>query len=202
MTTQELSCPACSAPLAVENRFSRVVICQYCGQTSQISSSGLDPQGQATTLVPAPSRLHVGASGRLNGEAFRALGRLRYQYDGGFWDEWFCQTAGGQSIWLQEDDGELTAYRKQALTSPVPAFEDIRVGSMIPLNGASMFVTERCEAMIAGGEGELFFSITPGETVNCVDGNAAGDLLSIEFTPDEINLSSGLPIAATALIID
>lgn len=194
MSTHEYNCPSCGAPLSVENRFSKVVICQYCGQTCQVSSSGLDPSGSKSELLDFDSVFSLGATGKIQGKAFRTLGRLRYRYDGGFWDEWFLQLDNGKKIWLQEDEGEFTAYEKESLTSPVAAFEQIYVGSMIQVNDKPFFVTEKSEAVIAGGAGELFFKITPGMKAHCVDGNCQGQLMSIEFTPDELCLSIGKEI--------
>ncbi len=195
MSSQEYNCPSCGAPLSVENRFSKVVICQYCGQTCSVSPEGLDPSGEKTKLADFESIFSIGASGTIAGEQFKSVGRLRYTYDDGFWDEWFLAFENGKKLWLQEDEGEFTAFEKETLTSPVPAFDDISVGSMIPVNDMSVFVTERNVAKIAGGIGELYFSITPGMSVNCIDGNAGGQLVSIEFTPDEINLSIGREIS-------
>lgn len=198
--SQSFSCPSCSAPLEVEHRFSRVVICQYCNQTSEISPAGLDPTGKAPALVASPSILSLGATGQLLGKPFRVLGRLRYQYDGGFWDEWFCDHDGGQ-IWLQEDDGEFTAFTKETLKTPVPDFYEVGVGSSINVNDRSIFVVEVCESIIAGGEGELYFRVSPGMEANCVDGNSDGEIYSIEYTPEEINLSRGREVPRSQIVV-
>ncbi len=190
MATEQYSCPSCGGPLTLESRFSKMVICPYCGQTCLVSAAGLDPTGQTGTLADFPSMLAIGAKGTLRGEPFHVLGRLRYKYDDGFWDEWFIQL-GGRFIWLQEDEGTFTSFAKETITAELPAFGDIQVGKSLNVNGRQIFVTEKNEAMIAGGEGELRFSIKPGERVDYVDGTADGKVISIEFAPDEINLSVG-----------
>ena len=197
--SESFNCPSCGAPLEVQHRFSRVVICQYCNQTSQITPEGLDPGGKAPQLVASPSILKLGASGRLFGQSFQVLGRLRYRYDGGFWDEWFLMTDDGKSIWLQEDDGEFTAFEKESIRSAVPAFDEVRVGSIVNVNNLALFVIERTAATIVGGEGELFFRVVPGQEVDCVDGNAGGEIYSIEYLPDEINLSKGRDVPRNAI---
>ena len=202
MSAGEFNCPSCGASLKVENRFSKVVICCYCGQTCSVVAEGLDPAGEKVTLADFKSIFSIGATGSLAGDRFKTLGRLRYSYDGGFWDEWFLQFDKGQKLWLQEDEGEFTCFEKETLTSPVPPFSEISVGSMILVNEHSVFVTEKNQAEISGGVGELYFSITPGEEVNCVDGNSGGRLVSIEFTPNEINLSFGKEISINEILID
>ena len=202
MATAEYNCPSCSAPLQIENRFSKVVICAYCGQTCNVTPDGLDPSGQKTDLADFESILAIGKTGTIKGEKFKVHGRLRYKYDEGFWDEWFVTLESGKKLWLQEDEGEFTAFEKETLTSPLPAFEEIRVGSMVSVNDKSAFVTEKSTAFIAGGVGELFFKIVPGMEVKCFDGNAGGQLLSVEFTPDEINLSVGHELSRADITVD
>jgi hypothetical protein len=202
MATQSFSCPSCGAPLTLENRFTKVVICQYCGQTSNVTPAGLDPTGQKALLADFPSILSIGAEGSLSGTPFRVLGRLRYKYDEGFWDEWFLQLDGGRKVWLQEDEGTFVAFDKAAITSAIPEFRSIKVGSTIQINGREVFVVEKNEAVIAGGEGELLFSIHPGEQVDYVDGNTGGKVVSIEFAPDEIAMSIGEQIQLTDIKIN
>lgn len=196
--TQALNCPGCGAPLALENRFSKTVVCSYCSQTSFVTPEGLDPTGRQARLADFPSILAIGKQGRLRGEEFKVLGRVRFKYDGGFWDEWLIALEGGtlgsRTLWLQEDEGEFTLFDKSALRSSVPPFDEIRVGGHVEVNGEKMFVTERCAAVIAGGEGELNFRFSPGQAVDCVDGNASGKLMSLEYSPDEILLSEGTPV--------
>lgn len=204
MSEFAFSCPSCGATLEIENRFSKVVMCVYCGQSSAISPAGLDPTGEKALLADSPSIFSIGASGSMvlasKGRlSFKVLGRLRYKYDGGFWDEWFLEFTDGQKLWLQEDEGEFTAFEKESLTSPLPPFEQISVGSVIPINGLSVFVTEKSTAVIAGGQGELLFKTTPGMSAMCVDGNAGGKLVSIEQTPEEICLSVGEEIDISSI---
>ena len=201
MSVQEYKCPACGAPLTIENRFSKTVVCKYCGQTSFITPAGLDPAGQKAELADFPSIFAIGKRGTLAGRPFVTLGRLRYAYEDGFWDEWFLSCDEGRTfVWLQEDEGDFTAFEKTSITSAIPGFDEIKVGSIVAVNTLSVFVTEKNRAKISGGEGEINFRFSPGEAVNYVDGNAAGQLVSIEFTPDEINLSTGAPIDVDQII--
>ncbi len=186
-----LDCPSCGATLAVEDRFTKVVICEYCGQTSALKNRSLDPTGKKVSLADVESEFRIGRKGTLKGESFTVLGRLRYDYEDGFWDEWFISLEGGGKLWIQEDEGEITAYKKESITSQIPPWDEISVGSMVPINGAQVFVTEKNKASITGGLGQLMFRITPGEQIKYVDGNSGGELVSIEFSPEEINFSIG-----------
>jgi hypothetical protein len=189
MTEQSYSCPSCGAPLKIENRFSRLVVCIYCNTSSHVQQGGLAPIGETAQLAPAQSVFEVGKQGTLH-----------YRYEGGFWDEWFLSLSGDRYGWLQEDEGNLTLYEKERLKSSVPPYDDITVGSTIEVNSQQVFVCEKSEAFIGGGSGELFFDFSPGELIRCVDGNSGGKLVSIEFGADEIGLSVGEEVGRTEII--
>lgn len=188
--------------MEVENRFSKLVICQYCGQTAAVTAVGLDPTGKVPLLADFPSILSVGATGTIQGNPFRTLGRLRYKYDEGFWDEWFIVINDTRKLFLQEDEGTFVAFEKETLTAEIPQFDQIKVGSSIQVNDRKVFVIEKNEAVIGGGEGELHFRVVPGERVDYVDGNSSGKIISIEFCPDEIHLSVGSAIQVDDIKID
>ena len=199
---QPLNCPSCGAPLSVEHRFVQMVTCDFCEQISLLKRGSLELAGKVATLAQLPSSLYLDATGRLNGRSFRILGRLQYTYESGYWHEWFLVFDDGDGGWLQEDEGRFTLYQKETLTTPVPPFEQIRVGQQVPVSGYRVFVTEKGEAQIVGGEGQLAFSIVPGEQVNYVDGINDSDQISLEYTTDEVEFMVGQAVPREALVLD
>ncbi len=194
MDARTLACPACGASLRIEDRFARVVICEYCGASALVTPEGLDPTGKRAQLLDAPSRFHIGAKGEARGRRFSVRGRIRYSYEDGFWDEWFLLDERGKGRWLQEDEGMYTLYEKKRITTEIPPFGTYRVGARYPIEQLTLFVTETRKARIAGAEGELRFRLLPGDEVGFVDGNAQGRLVSIEFGDEEIELCIGDPL--------
>ncbi len=199
---KRMSCPACGAPLTIQNRFIKLVTCDFCSQVSLLVDKGLDPTGRTAKLVEFPSPLYIDATGTLFNRRFRVMGRLRYEYDAGFWDEWFLSFDSGKPGWLVEDEGEFKFYVKSTWTESLPPFEELSVGQTIKVAGRNVFITEKGRAVIAGGEGQLAFKILPGEPVAYVDGNSDGRLVSIEYTEDEIEVSVGHPVGEDDLTID
>ncbi len=188
-----LSCPSCGGPLSIASRFTSLVVCPYCGQTSVVRDTGLDPTGKTAKLTEYASRLRVGAVGSLAGRGFSVLGRVRYRYEDGVWDEWFLRFDDGQPAWLSEDEGEYVLYGKRRLTSPVPPWEQIRVGGTVDIPPHRMFVTEKGVGSVLGAEGELAITPAPGATLRYVDGNAAGRILVLVFTDSGITFGVGDP---------
>lgn len=200
--SQTLRCPSCEAPLELAYRFSKVVVCRYCHQTSMIGPAGLDPLAPGNGLVDTPSVLEVGAVGHIHETPFQVLGRLRFAYPGGLWDEWLLLGEDDQITWLQEDDGTFVAFRMMEMPSGLPLFDELSVGSQVTIDGNSMLVTEKTRAMIAGGEGELPFVVIPGADVNCVDLTGAGAVYALEYLPEETTFSFGRPVPADQLKVD
>jgi hypothetical protein len=196
------SCPSCGAPLDIKNRFVKMVTCDFCSQVMLLNDTGLDPTGQTAKLAELPSPLYVDATGQIRGRQFQVMGRLRYQYDSGLWDEWFLVFDDGRPGWLQEDEGEYILYHKETLTSAVPPFDDVAAGNVIRIANRDVFITEKGRAQIAGGEGQLAFNILPGQEVRYLDGNSGEEQVSVEYTSNEIELSVGQAVPRDQLVVD
>lgn len=188
---QTPNCPTCGGPLAIEHRFVRMVVCQYCGTNCEITREGLAPAGQFARLVPLPTRFAVGLAGKVRGRGFRVLGRVRYQYDEGVWDEWYLAFDDGQGGWLAEDEGEYVLSQAEELRTEVPPFEQVQVGAQLQVNGYPFFVTERVRARIAGAEGQLFYPAAPGKPVRFVDGNVRGRTAYLEYSDEGVEFGIG-----------
>ncbi len=199
MAFQTLNCPSCGAQLELQYRYSRMVVCSYCGQTSYINAGSANPVGGKILLANYGSLLSVGKRGKLKGQPFEVLGRLRFNYEDGFWDEWLILFDASEftNYWLQEDEGEFILYIKQELTGQAPVFEKVTVGTPIVVNNQTVFVTEKNQATINGGEGELPFQVVPGEKADYIDGIAAGEPVSIEYMPGQVELNTGEVLALT-----
>jgi hypothetical protein len=199
---QQISCPSCGGPLTIESAYTRFVICQFCGQSLYLRDTGVDLAGKVAKLADYPSRLAIGAQGKMKGRAFEVLGRVRYQYDAGFWDEWFVHFADGQVGWAEEDEGDFTLIFKTKLTSPIPPFEQIRVGSFIALGPDRMFVSEKGQARVLGGEGQLAAVVAAGKAIQYVDGNAGNKAFRIVLDDNGFTLHTGEPLSFSALSVE
>lgn len=199
---ESLNCPSCGGPLSVAHRFVKMVTCDFCGQISLFKRGALELTGKVATLTQLPSKLYLDATGRIDTRPFRVLGRLQYAYDDGYWHEWFVSFDDGAVGWLQEDEGRFTIYHKETLREAPPPYEHLAVGQRASVNGRPVFVTEKGEAQIVGGEGQLAFAILPGEQVRFIDGLSGDDQVSLEYTADEVEFMVGQALDLTRLAID
>ena len=189
----KMSCTSCGAPLEVENQFVRAVTCNFCGAVYQITGDqGLNNVGKTVSLANYPSRLHIGMRGKIKDKGFTILGRIRYTYDEGFWDEW--QIAWDDSsppAWLEEDEGYWTLYRRERVRAAIPPYESVNVGSTINVNKYDVFVTEKRQGKMMGSEGQFAMSLPLQGTFGYVSGSANNRMVSVNYWQDEIELSIG-----------
>ncbi len=187
----DYTCTSCGAPVAVKNRFSKVIVCDYCGTHMKIQEEGgLNEQGKYPKLAVVPSIFKVGASGTILGKSFSALGFMRYKYSGGHFDEWFLDY-DGQPSWFAEDEGTYTLYTNLEEAVDVSAVASLKPGMIFILGGKKVMVKEKGDAEIEGGEGELSFYLEPGTKVSYIEGISEGKKISIEYSEDEVELFSG-----------
>ena len=188
-----LTCESCGASLEIENQFVRAVTCRFCGSSYIVQGdASLDMTGKTVSLANYPSRLSIGSTGKIKGQTFRVLGRVRYTYGEGFWDEWLVTMSDDKPpVWLEEDEGYWTIYRKGRLKSAVPAYDEVSVGQTADINGKPLFVTEKRRANLMGTEGQ-FSSVMPlsGE-FGYIQGAMEGQPASVTYWDDEIELSLG-----------
>jgi hypothetical protein len=93
--------------------------------------------------------------------------------------------------WLHEDEGELALIQRVELDGGVPAFDTVSVGATIAVNDLQIYITEKNEGQIVGGEGQLALSFTPGQPVQYLDGNAGGKIAMLEYGPAGVELCVG-----------
>jgi hypothetical protein len=200
----QLDCNTCGAPLKVENQFIRSVTCQFCGASYLVSGEeGLDARGQGAKLGDYPSRLNVGQTGTIRGKGFSVLGRVRYAYAEGFWEEWQIEWKDGDPpTWLEEDEGYWTMYKRERVRSQIPAHDKVSVGSTIKVNNHNVFVTEKRSGKMVGQEGQ-FASVMPiTGNFGYISGTADGQPVSVTYWQDEIEVEIGEDLEPNEIKID
>lgn len=190
---EELSCPSCGAPVDVDNRFTRMVKCDYCDGQLLLEGEAFEFQGEAK-LAPGSSRFDVGQEGTVKDRSYRVLGHIRYNWGRGFWDEYCVKLEGEEMAWIADDAGELTISRKVDPGETPPSYEEVQVGGKMSVGDYSFVVSEKGEAEVEGFEGELPFVAKAGDGIQYVDGSHEGNVYSIEYEPQEILFFEGVSL--------
>jgi len=195
-------CPSCGAPIEVKNRFSKVIVCSYCGTHHKVRVDGLDPSGKHPALAEFPSIFSTGCRGSILGKPFSVNGRLRYKYDGGFYDEWSVDY-DGEPAWISEDEGTYTLFTELIEAAEIPEnIDSVRAGQNIMIGDKKVMIKEKGRAVMEGGEGELLHYIAPGTPVVYIDAVWSGKKASIEYSEDEIELFIGRPLLKRDIVIE
>jgi Domain of unknown function (DUF4178) len=190
---KQMTCANCGASLEIENQFIRTVTCKFCKSSYLLrGTDGLDFTGQSSNLADYPSRLQVGMNGKIRGRAFTVLGRVRYNYDGGFWEEFqVAWTDGAPPDWLEEDEGYWTLFRRERVKSAVPPYDSLRVGSTFSVNNRNVFISEKRQAEVAGSEGQFASALPIKGLFGYVQGGSDNSSVSVNYWQDEIEISIG-----------
>ncbi len=167
-----LQCPACGAPLETQNPGVVMAVCGHCGNTIWWDAQAIHSAGKRSILPEGFTRLYTGATGAIQGRRFVVLGRVRYGFGRGFWDEWFVELQGGNATrWLSEDDHELSL--QQALTGlALPDVRGLLPGARLTLAETTWAVEEVGEATCLGAEGSLPEIFEEGETFRYIDASS------------------------------
>lgn len=171
-----VSCPNCGAALHFSSPALPLRTCDSCHSLILNKAEGLERIGDAAVLPFDISPIEIGTTGRHGGQGFTIVGRVRWEWDAGSWNEWLALFADGSNGWLAEAMGDFMLLRErsldsetdptiQALSSGAPA----QLGAHAQIDGQSYFVTDIKQARMLACEGELPFKASADWTVDSVD---------------------------------
>jgi DNA-directed RNA polymerase subunit RPC12/RpoP len=134
-------------------------------------------------LAPPTGALFVGAEGDLFEQRFRVLGRVRYGYTEGVWNEWYLGFEDGQIGWLSEDEGDLEFEVHKELDSLPFGPGDVSPGDRLEVDGTTFRVGEKDVAVCEGGEGQLPFPVYLGDRFPYLELFAGETFATVEYNP-------------------
>ena len=197
---KSVRCQSCGAPHDIDASFTRMLACEYCGAVSKLEGNSLTVVGNSTKISTGNGLFQLGKRGKLKGVEFRVLGCVRYHHEVGIWDEWQL-LLDSRSVWLQQDEGELTLFEEEKLITEFPQFSELSAGISVLVDGKSMFVGEIGEAVVAGMAGQIPRDTAVGQGFFYVDGLADGKSLSLEYYFSEVSLSIGRSLERSDIVM-
>ncbi|MEM6796297.1 MAG: DUF4178 domain-containing protein [Acidobacteriota bacterium] len=165
---RSISCPSCGAPRSLHNPGIVMFACEFCSSVVYWDEDKVTAAGNNSLLTEGFSRLYRDATGSFHQKRFRVLGRIRYSFGEGLWDEWFLETSDGSSLWLTEDQHELAEQREIEFPG-IAAFDQHYIGQKMYLRESEFAIQEMGNAECVGLEGELPKNVTLGETYPYLD---------------------------------
>lgn len=183
----QIQCAACGAEQKVVNPAAISVQCPYCDAVLMLVEADWQDSGQKSRLSQGFSQLYRGAFCTIQQQDIQIVGRVRYSFGRGFWDEWYGLTDTGEGVWITEDNHEFS-IQVRVLNADISFNpETVAVGDEVSVQNRTYRILERGEAVCLGLEGELPKGLLPDEQYLYADGSSLDGqyALGIEFDGDE-----------------
>jgi DNA-directed RNA polymerase subunit RPC12/RpoP len=152
--SRTFSCPNCGAELEARLRSAKLIACSYCDSNVFLEDDAVRLAGKQGVMADYPSLIQMHGQYRYRGWQFMAIGRARFDYGQGFWDEWWVVGNDGEGRGLAVDEGDF-ALEEPLEVEHTPSPFALTPGSKISLAGEDLYVTERGKATCIGVQGEL-----------------------------------------------
>ncbi len=159
------NCPNCGAPIEFKSIELPVKVCDHCHSSVLRTGGNLQAMGKVADVPDDVSPLQLGTVGRVGARSFELIGRVRWRYADGAWNEWLAYFGDGSTGWLGESMGRYMLLRQvDPAHVQSPVLDLMRSDRPVPLGSeavienvgywASVVNTVSCVA----SEGELPFN--------------------------------------------
>lgn len=176
---QTFNCPQCGDTLDIHFKWTKLVQCSSCGSSIFLEDEGVAHIGETSTLSPEPSLLKLNDPIRIKNQTYVPLGKVRYAYGRGFWEEWFLKSDDNREYWLSIDEGDFVLEHKMSISLPFKSPHVVKVGKRY----GDFLATEKGKGKCVGFEGELPMVITLGKVHQYIHlSKGGGKLVTVEFT--------------------
>jgi Domain of unknown function (DUF4178) len=171
-----LACPQCGNELTYASPALPVKVCDRCRSLVLRAGQELELVGQAAVLPFDVSPVQIMTTGRWNGMGFTVLGRVRWGWAQGSWNEWLVLFDDNTHGWLGEAMSDFMLLREQPIDlwgdgslSKLVAGERPSIGDRVDIGGVTYSVTDIKAATVLASEGDLPFKATSDWTIDSID---------------------------------
>src|SRR4030095_2180042 len=162
-------CPSCGGSVKFQSAFSILAICEHCNSTLVRHDMDVENIGKMAALKEDGSPLQLGTRGEYQGVSFSIVGRIQLRFDRGIWNEWYLTFNDGRDGWLGEAQGTYAVSFHRKSDQDLPAFEQLKPGKKLELNGQVFHVQDVEQARCIAGQGELPFRVNAGYNAPVAD---------------------------------
>ncbi|WP_425229564.1 DUF4178 domain-containing protein [Sphingomonas sp.] len=170
------NCPNCGAPLQFRSANLAAKVCDYCHSTIVRRGDQLENAGKAATVPDDVSPLQLGVRGHDGPRPFEIVGRVRWAYRDGAWNEWCALYGDGRYGWLSEASGRWMLLEEIGISDcsgdAVLAMwngQPVTPGMPAKLGDFDFTVADVEQVGCVGAEGELPYPVPIGTTAVSVD---------------------------------
>jgi len=157
MSERVSNCPGCGAPIKFLWSSAIQTTCEFCKSILVRTDVDLEKVGQVADLPPDASPIQIGTEGVHRNRPFTVIGRIVYEYQQGYWNEWHLIFNDGTSGWLSDAQLDYAVSYLWQPPSPLPPASNCNRQASFQWNGATYQVTVITTAHYVGVQGELPF---------------------------------------------
>ena len=179
--TGAASCPNCGAPIRFASPALPVKVCANCRSLIVRHDAGLERVGEAAMLPFDVSPVQIGTQGRFADQGFHIVGRIRWGWAAGSWNEWLALFDDGSSHWLGEAMGDFMlttdcpiTEASDALLREYAAGRAPELGAVVVEGGVHYVTSDIKRATVLAIEGDLPFKADSDWTIDSVDFRSVG----------------------------
>lgn len=169
-------CPNCGADVVFRSPALPNRVCDYCRSMLVRSDSGVAKIGEVAALPFDVSPVQIGMRGRADGKGFEVIGRVRWAWTDGAWNEWLLLFEDGTNAWLGEAMGQfmllwqqpIGKVRSRTMREMINGKRAIP-GTEAQIDKRKLVVADARDVVCIAAEGELPFTAATGWTLYSVD---------------------------------
>lgn len=112
MSILRFSCQQCNGEIHIKSKNSISYVCPSCFSGYKLETGGMTKVHTTPSVPEDMTPLKIGTTGKYDSRNFEIIGRIRYQYDEGYLNQWNVLFDDGKSGYLGEAYGGFSVYEK------------------------------------------------------------------------------------------
>lgn len=156
---KSINCPQCGAALPLYFVHTKLTQCESCGSSIFLEDEAAKLAGFSSVLAPEPSLIKLNQPFTISSKGYIPLGKIRYSYGRGFWEEWWIKDNNNEEYWLSVDEGDMVLEQLTDNVDDPRLFKSAYIGQSV---GAEWMVTEVGVGTCEGFAGSLPTNIIEG----------------------------------------
>lgn len=159
------TCPNCGAPIAFRSVDLPVKVCDYCHSAVLRTGGNLQAMGKIADVPDDVSPLQLGVRGNVGARRFELIGRVRWRYEDGAWNEWLALFDDGSTGWLGESVGRYmllhqvdAAQVQSQIVDLMQGGREVPTGTEAMIENVRYWASDVKTVSCVASEGELPFN--------------------------------------------
>jgi hypothetical protein len=194
-----LPCPNCGADVVFRSPALPNRVCDYCRSMLVRSDAGVAKVGEVAALPFDVSPVQIGMRGRVDDKGFEVIGRVRWAWTDGAWNEWLLLFENGTNAWLGEAMGQFMLLWEQPFAQirtrtlrEIANGKEAIPGAEVQIDNEKLVVADAREVICVAAEGELPFTARSGWKLYSVDLRGRhGECATLQRDDQEVTFYQG-----------